>query len=426
MWPFGRSRVEADRAVGDQPTEKRTSPSPLLSVSNPLVAAYLGYQLPNESGVPVSEVTALTFSAVWCACNLVAGTIGTLPIRVIREVQTTGQRDVIPSWIESPAGPDSLTSLEWSETVLWHMLLNGDAFLLHRYNGAGALAGLTPIHPLQVGVQWDFTRPGNKCYSVTLDDGSMLDLDATNMTQIMGPSLDKLRGMSVITVARNSFGTALAGDRAAARIFRSGALMSGLVTPEEDLEVGDVEKIMTDLRSNALGVDASGGFVVINRKLKIQPWAMSAADAQFLESRKFSIEEIARWFGVPPHLLMQTDKQTSWGTGVEEQNRGLRQFTLSRWTRRIEQRLTNLIPRGQSVEYFYGALDRPSPENQTAILVQQVNAGLKTPNEARRELNLPPLDGGDVLRSPAGQAAGPAQPAPQQPAGQVIDIQGAA
>lgn len=407
MWPFTRDRV-VDRVVGPDEVELRSSP--LLAVSNPLVAAYLGYHLPNDSGEPVNEVTALGFSAVWRACSLVGGTIGTLPIRCIREVSSTGTREVIPSWIENPAGPpgpDSLTRLEWSERVVWHMILHGDAFLLHRYNGAGALAGLQPVYPGQVSVEWDYERPGDKCYRVTLNDGTTLELDATNLTQVMGPSLDGLRGVSLIAVARNSLGAAIAGDRAAARMFRSGALMSGLVTADEELDADDALRVREELNAQALGVENAGGFVLINRKLKVQPWTMTAEDAQFLESRKFSVEEVSRWTGVPPHLLMQTDKQTSWGTGVEEQNRGMRQFTLSPWTTRIEQKLTDLIPRGQRVEFDYTALERPAPEKLTAILVQQVDAGLITPNEARRQLNLPPVADGDALRVP-GAAQTPA------------------
>jgi phage portal protein BeeE len=99
---------------------------------------------------------------------------------------------------------------------------------------------------------------------------------------------------------------------------------------------------------------------------------------------------------------MQTEKQTSWGTGVAEQNRGLGRFTLLGWTMRFEQRLSRLLG-GQSrtprfAEFDFAGLERPTPEEEIRLLIEQVTAGLLTVNEARRIRNLPPIDGGDVLR----------------------------
>lgn len=394
MWPF-TSRAGA---LSPPSQEQRST---YVSIADPAVAAYFGALPGSFSGVAVTETSALTLSAVYRACSVVGGTIGTLPLRTIRTLPD-GTKEQVPSFLDTPAGPglEALTSLEWQEEILWHMLLHGNTFLYHRYNAGGALAGLEPIHPLSVSVEWDPERPGFKIYKVNLVDGSLIECDERQLTQIMGPTLDGLRGLSVVGVARNSIGTGLAGDQTAARMFASGALLSGIITPEEDLEPDEAVAIADDLRQNAFGVDNAGGVPVINRKLKFSPMTMTAEDAQFLESRAFSIEEVARWFGVPPHLLMQTDKQTSWGTGVEEQNLGLRQYTLLRWTTAIEQRLSRLIPRTQHVEFDFTHLERPSPSAESDLLIKQVNAGLITPNEARLRLNLPPVPGGDQLRIP--------------------------
>lgn len=392
MWPF----TTRSGALKPPDQEQRST---FVSIGDPAALAFFGAFPQSYAGVSVSETTALTLSAVWRACNVVAGTIGTLPLQTIR-TQPDGTREVVPSFLDEPAGPDSLTSLEWAEEIVWHLLLHGNAFLLHRNNAGGALVGLEPIHPLSVGTQWDAERVGGKLYKVNLNDGTSIDADATTMTQIMGPTLDGLLGMGVITLARNSLGTAIAGDQAAARLFRSGAMISGLITPEEDLDPDEALAIKEDFQRNALGSDNAGGVAVINRKLKFSPWTMTAEDAQFLDSRKFSIEEVARWFGVPPHLLMQTEKQTSWGTGVEEQNRGLRQFALLHWTTRIEKRLSRLVPRTQTPEFDYSMLERPSTSDEWKLLSNQVNAGLMTPNEARKRMNLPPVAGGDQLRIP--------------------------
>jgi phage portal protein BeeE len=95
---------------------------------------------------------------------------------------------------------------------------------------------------------------------------------------------------------------------------------------------------------------------------------------------------------------MQTEKQTSWGTGVAEQNRGLGRFTLLGWTMRFEQRISRLLGAPRFVEFEFAGLERPTPEEEIRLLIEQVKAGLLTVNEARRIRNLPPIDGGDVLR----------------------------
>jgi HK97 family phage portal protein len=118
---------------------------------------------------------------------------------------------------------------------------------------------------------------------------------------------------------------------------------------------------------------------------------MSATDAQFLQSRQFQIEEISRWTGVPPHLLMQTEKQTSWGTGVDEQNRALGRTVLSPWAQRLEGRGSRLLANPRWVELEFAGLERPSPDREIELLIQQVQAGLLTVNEARKVRNLPPL-----------------------------------
>jgi HK97 family phage portal protein len=298
--------------------------------------------------------------------------------------------------------------------VVWHLVLQGNAYLVHMFNGAGALVGAQPIHPLAVTVEWDETRPGGKKYTALLIDGSKREYDATTMTQIMGPSLDGLRGMSLVERARTSIGLGLAGDQSAGRLFSGGALISGLVTPEEDITEDEAKDLKSQIRAKMQGAENAGDIAFINRKLKFTPWSLSATDAQFLESRQFQIEEISRWTGVPPHLLMQTDKQTSWGTGVEEQNRGLRQFTLLGWTTRFEQRLSRLLPGGQIAEFDYAALEKPSPQDEINLLIAQVNAGLLTLNEARRIRNMPPLTdpSADLPRVPAGAVAPVAAPEP--------------
>lgn len=387
------------------------------SISDPAVAEWFALGAPNYAGVIVGEHSALGVSAFFRGVALIGGTIGGLPLRTLRDVD--GRRYRHTSFLDNPGGPVSLTPMSWKETIVAHMIMHGDAFLEHVYNGAGGLVGLAPIHPLSVTVERDATRPGFKRYDVTLENGQRKSYDRTTMTQIMGLSLDGLRGLSVLTMARNGLGTTIAADRAAARVFGSGALHAGMVTPDEDVEEDDLKKIKASLDEKLSGYEHAGEVVVVNRRLKFTPWTMSMQDAQFLESRAFQVEEVARWLGIPPHLLAQTEKQTSWGSGIAEQNRGLSVFNLAGWTTRMEEALSLLLPAPRFVEFDYAGFLRPAPEREIELLIAQVQGGIITPNEARRIRNMDPIEGGDVLRG--AQSSGPPSATPgaaQDPATQ--------
>lgn len=386
VWPFSRA-------------EKRAS---LISIGDPVLAEFFGVGSRNFSGESVTELSALGLSAVYRAVNLIAGTIASLPLNTLRTVED--RREPVGSFLDTPAGPDRQTPFEWKETVLLHLLLNGNAYLLHVYGGAGQLIGLEPIHPQCVGVELDVDYVGGRKFTVTLQDGTTRDYGADRMTHIPGPCFDGLKGVGPITVARNSFGIGLAGERAAARVFRNGGLFSTLVTPEDDIDEDEAKVIKESLQARMSGPENAAEIVMINRKLKVSPYSMSMADAQFLESRIHQVEEIGRWFGLPPHLLGQTEKSTSWGTGIEEQNRGLARHTLMPWTSRIEQRLSRLLPNPRFVEFDYSGYLKPAPDDEINLLIAQVNSGLLTLNEARRIRNLPPLDdpSADLPRVPPG------------------------
>lgn len=380
----------------------------MISIADPALASYLGVATPVFSGVVVGEATALSLSAVWRSVSLISQSIAQLPLRTLRDVE--GVRTRVSSFLDNPGGTDGPTAFEWTETVLVHLLLHGNAFLLHVYNGAGSVAALEPLHPLCVHVQADPQAPGGKTFTVQLLDGTQRTLTTADITHIPALSTDGLCGLSPISVARNSLGTAIAGDRAAAKMFGSGAMISGLVTPagDDDITEDEAKTIKEGLDRKVAGWENASTIAVFNKSLKFTPWTLSAEDAQFIQSRQFQIEEIARWYGVPPHALAQTEKQTSWGTGVAEQNRGLSRTVLAPWCARIEQRLSRLLPSPRFVEFDMAGLERGSPEQEIDLLIQQVNAGLLTVNEARHIRNLPPLPDSSAT-APASSPAEPVQ-----------------
>jgi HK97 family phage portal protein len=396
QWPWQRAT----------PVKQR---SEQYSTADPALLAALG-RMPGEI---VSAHGAMSLSAWYRGVALIAGSIATLPLRTIEDA-TDGSSTPVASFLDNPGG-DMLNPFAWKEQCLLYLLNHGNLYLQQRRNAAGALSSLWPVHPFSVVPEWDDSRPGGKVFHVTvtrMNAGRAVtetwDADASTMTQIMGPSIDGLVGLSPIAVARLSLGTSAAGERAANRQFTNGALISGMVTPQgdEDLSPEEAAKIKEDLEVKVLGAENSGGIPVINRKLGFTPWTMSAADAQFIESRTFQVIEISRWLGVPPHLLSETEKATSWGSGIAEQNQGLARYTLQPWTGRLDAALTPLITNPKRrAEFDYSQFVKPSPVDETTMLNTMVNGGWMTPNEARAARHLPPIAGGDTLRIPPGAAA---------------------
>lgn len=403
LWGRRRTPVEAP------PAEVRSSPFHLAGDTT-ATAVLLGGSV-NHSGELVTEGSTLSLSAVYRGVSLITQAGAALPLKTYRD-RNDDVRERVASLLDNPAGPDSLmTPFEWKERVLLHLVLSGESDLLHVRNQAGALVGLTPVHPSAVAVYPDDDVPGGERYTVSLDNGRNLAVtphgstaEDPGMTRILGPRVRGTRGVSPLAHAATSLGIGLAAERATAKMFRDGAMVQGALTPAtgEDLDADDAEALREDLNRFVFGTDNAGTLPLINRVLNFISWQMNNVDAQFLENRQFQIEEISRWLGVPPMLLMQLEKQTSWGTGVAQQNTNFAQHVLRPWTKRIEERLSMLLPQPRWVEFDMAGLLAGSPDEETDLLLKEVNGGLRTLNEARRIKNLPPVAGGDELRVPSG------------------------
>lgn len=382
----------------------------------PANSAQLPQLLAWKHGSPLGEIvvdeqSSLSLSAMYRAVSLIAGLLGASPLNSWRA--TDAGRERVSSIFDQPDGPDDLTPFEWKEHLITHLVLHGDGYALKLRNDAGGLARMPLLHPLTVTKQKPTAEQvrrgtvpkGGTWFWTALADGRYVRLDGDDVWHVPGPA-----GGGLIERARASVGASLAGDRAAQRMFTHGAMISGLATPEDD-DVGDIIDDVPEIRRQiddaVAGPDRAGGIAVLARRLKFTPWTMTAADAQFLQQRQFQIEEISRWTGVPPHALMQTEKQTSWGTGVESQDRGMARTVLNTWATRIEQRGSRLLQQPRWIEFDFSKLERPSPDVERDMIRSDWNDGLVTLNEARARMGLAPLPDGDVLKGAAAPEGGP-------------------
>lgn len=396
-----------------------------LVLSDAATAMILGGSGFNWSDEPVNEDTAMSLSGVYRGVLTIANAIAGLPLKTYRtytDDDGAEQRERIASIFDEPAGspaliPEAQTPFEWAQTNFLHLILQGEAPMLHRYNEAGALVGLEAIHPLALSIARaprDQSGPGKaypdgKVYSVSVYAGpngetKQEKLGSDKITVVYGPMTNGLRGMSFLSFGRNSLGISLAGEKAAAKAFKNGAMLPGVLRPAaaENLSIKDIEAIKADLDVHLFGTDNAGSVPIVNKVVEFVPWAMTLADAQFIESRQFQLEEQCRWVGVPPHLVYDLSKSTSWGTGIAEQNKNLSQYVLRGHSMPFEQRCSRLLANPRFVEFDYAGLEAGSARDVSTLLLAEVNGGIRLPNEARRILNLPPVEGGDSLRVPSG------------------------
>lgn len=378
-----------------------------LSIADPTLAAlFTPGGLIDLAGVSVGETSAMGLSALYRALSLISGTLASLPMNSWRQTEgrpltaTPAQRERVKSIFDDPDGPDGQTLFEWKETLFLHLALHGKAGALKVRNDGGALVRLPLVHPLSFRVEQPTLEQqadpekmprGGVWFVVTLDTAEQVRLDADDFWYVPSASLGGQVGMGLLQYARQSMATSIAADKAAAKVFSSGALISGLATPAEDGVLEDLDQIRNELNRNVLGHENAGTIALVNRRLTFTPWTMTAQQAQFLESRQFQIEEISRWTGVPPHLLMQLDKQTSWGTGVDSQNQGLSKFVLGQWANRVEQRASRLLAMPRWCEFDFAALERPNYAVEADIDLKEVGAGVMTHDEYRAKRGRPPL-----------------------------------
>ncbi|TCU25294.1 phage portal protein [Rhizobium laguerreae] len=356
-----------------------------------------------DAGEDVNIDTALALSAVWACVNLLAGTISSLPLVVYRDAKD-GSKEIAKDHSLYRLLHDSpnydQTAVDFWDFMCSAIELWGNAYAQISRTG-GKVVALSPIRPEFMSVRR--LQSGSLQYRWTQDGKSFVATD-NEILHIRGAGGDALGGVSTLHVARNSFSMARAADKAAAGMFKNGLRPSGVLTFEEWLTKEQRDIAETKLAEKFVGAVNAGRPLVLEGGTKWEQLTINPEEAQMLETRGFSVEEICRFFGVPPFMIGHTSKSTSWGTGLEQQTLGFLQFTLRRRLKRIEQALMRqlLTPddlaRGISIEFNFEGLLRADSQGRARFYQIMTQIGAMTINEVRRLENLPPVDGGNVPR----------------------------
>lgn len=349
------------------------------------------------AGIPVDQDRVLTLSAVWACARLISETIATLPLSMF-ERTSAGKRVAtqhpLQFIIHDQPNPDCTAAVFW-EAVVAAMLLRGNAFVEKLLIGP-RLVGLMFLDPKRLAISR--RADGSKQYRYTNDNGTQREIPATRIWALPGFSLDGKCGVSVIRYGATVFGAALAADTAASSTFQNGLMPRTWFKYPKVLTPQQREEARENTIARLAGAINAGKPAILENEMEVGTIGINPDDAQLLESRGFSVEEICRWFRVPPFMVGHSEKSTSWGTGIEQQMIGFLTFTLAPWLRRIEQAISkDLLPAAERQRYYpkfnVEGLLRADSTARAAFYSVMVNNGILTRDEVRELEDREPMGG---------------------------------
>lgn len=353
----------------------------------------------NTSGQIVTEGTALRLSAVWACVSLLSDTISTLPIGLY-ERTAEGRKPAPdhPLWRVLRRQPNAdMTSAQLIGATIANLLLTGFGYW-EKQLSAGRVIGLSFLPTCRITCA---TVNGETEYRYS-HKGKQRVIPRSRLVIIPGFSLDGENGLSAIRFGANVFGTAQAAEQAAAGTFARGLLPTTFFKYPQVLKSdqrADARKMIATIS----GAVNSGDPVILEAGMEAGQLGINPDDAQLLESRAFSVEEICSWFRVQPFMIGRASQgQTNWGTGIEQQMIGFITFTLAPWLRRIEQAIEKDLLAPDEKEKFYPefaleGLLRGDSTARASFYSTALQNGWLSRNQVRALENMPPIDGGDTI-----------------------------
>lgn len=351
----------------------------------------------SSSGKVVTADKAIQLSAVWACVRLLSESISTLPLKIYVR-QPDGSRKAAtdhPAYSILCRRPNSeMTPSRFMLMVVASICLRGNAFIEKKFI-ANRLVSLVPLLPQNMVVKRLTT--GALEYKYT-ENGNERVIPVKNIMHIRGFGLDGVCGMMPMKTGRDVIGSAMAVEESAAKIFEQGLQSSGFLSADNALTDEQRERLRGYMASFT-GSKNAGKIMVLEGGLKYQGVTMNPEDAQMLESRAFSIEEICRWFRVPPFMVGHTTKQSSWASSLEGMNLQFLTHTLRPLLVNIEQEIGRcLLDSDDDVfaEFSVEGLLRADSAGRAAYYTSALQNGWMSRNDVRRLENMPPIEGGDI------------------------------
>ncbi len=385
------------------------SPGRLIVTSSELEEALRTGDV-SDAGIAVSPEKAMRLAAVYACVRIIAGAIATLPLDLYerKDKETRLPVDGPASHLVRRRPNRWQTPAQFRRTLQSHVLLRGNAYALI-VRSRGEIRETIPLDPDRVTIrqtdalkmEFDYARAG----------GARETFRQEEILHLAGLSLDGIRGVSPIAYARETLGLALAQERHGAVQFRNGLTSGGSLSTEKALGPEGRANLRASLDEFRASGDMAGKWMILEDGLKAESLSLTAADAQWIEGRKLSRSDIAMFFGVPPHMIGDTEKSTSWGTGIEQQSIGFVAYTLEDHLTMWEQALNrDLLGGGEDEKRYFrfnrAGLVRGDIKTRWEAHVKALQWGVMSPNEVRSLEDMNPREGGDLFYPPPNTAGG--------------------
>ncbi|MCI9500542.1 MAG: phage portal protein [Hungatella sp.] len=316
------------------------------------------------SGKYVTERSAMQMTAVYCCVRILSEAVASLPLQFYRYTDDGGKKKAVehPLYFLLHDEPNpEMTSFIFRETLMTHLLLWGNAYSQIIRNGKGEVVALYPLMPDRMKVDRD--EHGRLYYEYTVYDADDVDgrkgtdrvgrtvkLQPHDVLHIPGLGFDGLVGYSPIAMAKNAIGLAIATEEYGSKFFANGAAPSGVL--EHPGTIKDPSKVRESWQNTFGGSGNANKIAVLEEGMKYTPISISPEQAQFLETRKFQIDEIARIFRVPPHMIGDLEKSSF--NNIEQQSLEFVKYTLDPWVSRWEQAMVRaLLTPDEKKKYFF-------------------------------------------------------------------------
>lgn len=350
-------------------------------------------------GQDITIDSAMQLSVIFAGVRLVAQTVATLPLIVYRK-KNGGGREVAtthPLYALLHDSPNAdQTAVEFWEEVITSLALRGRAYIHKAYDVNGDPVALTPLHPDRISGR--IVKPNGA--SVYLYNHPTRGLLEYRDSEIWIPK--GYLGLSVIQYGARSMGAAGAAERASAKLHSNDLRPVAVITRDEFLTKDQRQQAKDSIADGMMKAIEGGPMRLLEGGMKYQQLSLTAEDAQLLETRQFSVEDLCRWIGVPPSMIGHGTAVSNWGTGREQINLSFLQYVLGAYTERLEQGITKHLIRAEErrriyAEFSVEGLLRADSAGRAAFYSSAVQNGWMTRNEVRELENWPTVDGGDEL-----------------------------
>lgn len=406
--------------VGSAAAAARVEPMAQVQSASPGITITTAQQLDDyiragaetSSGMGVTPEVAMRVGAVYACVRIRSGVPATLPIGIKIRVDDRTRQDASDSKIarlltRRPNGWQ--TPSQFKRMLQAHTMLRGNGYAMIVWS-RGEPVDLIPMHPDRV--KCDQLDDLSLQYTYTRRNGRRVILGQKEVFHLVGLTLDGVNGVSPLTYARETVGLALAQERAGASVFKNGARVSLVLKHPSKIGKEARENLRDSLDEYRSGGDLEGKALILEEGMDIGNLSLTAEDAQWIESRKFSRTDIAMFFGVPPHMIGDTEKSTSWGSGIEQQTQGFLTFTaeddLTMWEETIARDLIADPTSAMYARFNRAALVKGDIRTRTAAYVSALQWGWMSPDEVRGLEDMNPREDGEggVYYDPPNTAGG--------------------